>query len=156
METLQGEGGIYPMEESFLKGVKEICEEKDILLLLDEIQCGMGRTGSMFAWQQYGVMPDIMTCAKALGCGVPVGAFVLNEKTAKASLVPGDHGTTYGGNPFVCAAVSKVFDIFEKDQILSHVQGLTPYFEEKLDELVAKHDCAETRRGKGFMQGIVI
>ncbi len=100
METVQGEGGIYPMEESFLKGVKEICEEKDILLILDEIQCGMGRTGSMFAWQEYGVMPDVMTCAKALGCGVPVGAFVLNEKTAKASLVPGDHGTTYGGNPF--------------------------------------------------------
>ena len=96
------------------------------------------------------------TCAKALGCGVPVGAFVLNKKAAAASLKPGDHGTTYGGNPFVCAAVSKVFDIFEKDQILSHVQGLTPYFEEKLDELVAKHDCAETRRGKGFMQGIVI
>ncbi len=97
-----------------------------------------------------------MTCAKALGCGVPVGAFVLNKKAAAASLKPGDHGTTYGGNPFVCAAVSKVFDIFEKDKILSHVQGLTPYFEEKLDELVAKHDCAGTRRGKGFMQGIVI
>ena len=100
--------------------------------------------------------PDVMALAKALGCGVPVGAFVLNKKAAAASLKPGDHGTTYGGNPFVCAAVSKVFDIFEKDQILSHVQGLTPYFEEKLDELVAKHDCAETRRGKGFMQGIVI
>ena len=156
METLQGEGGIYPMEESFLKGVKEICEEKDILLILDEIQCGMGRTGHYFAWQAYGVQPDIMTCAKALGCGVPVGAFVLNKKAAAASLKPGDHGTTYGGNPFVCAAVSKVFDIFEKDQILSHVQGLTPYLEEKLDELVAKHECAEVRRGKGFMQGIVI
>ena len=126
------------------------------MLIFDEIQCGMGRTGHYFAWQAYGVQPDIMTCAKALGCGVPVGAFVLNKKAAAASLKPGDHGTTYGGNPFVCAAVSKVFDIFEKDQILSHVQGLTPYFEEKLDELVAKHDCAETRRGKGFMQGIVI
>ncbi len=156
LETVQGEGGIYPAEEGFLKGVKKLCEEKDILLILDEIQCGMGRTGSMFAWQAYGTEPDIMTCAKALGCGVPVGAFVLGEKAAEKSLEPGDHGTTYGGNPFVCAAVGKVFDIFEKDQILSHVQGLTPYFEEKLDELVAKHDCAETRRGKGFMQGIVI
>ena len=156
METVQGEGGIYPADPAFLKEVREICDARDILLILDEIQCGMGRTGHYFAWQAYGVQPDIMTCAKALGCGVPVGAFVLNKKAAAASLKPGDHGTTYGGNPFVCAAVSKVFDIFEKDQILSHVQGLTPYFEEKLDELVAKHDCAETRRGKGFMQGIVI
>ena len=156
METLQGEGGIYPMEESFLKGVKDICEEKDILLILDEIQCGMGRTGSMFAWQQYGVMPDIMTCAKALGCGVPVGAFVLNEKTAKASLVPGDHGTTYGGNPFACAAVSKVFDLFEEHDIVGHVRKTAPYLEKKLDELVEKHDCFTVRRGKGFMQGLVV
>lgn len=156
METLQGEGGIYPMEESFLKGVKEICEEKDILLILDEIQCGMGRTGNMFAWQQYGVMPDIMTCAKALGCGVPVGAFVLNEKTAKASLVPGDHGTTYGGNPFACAAVSKVFDLFEEHDIVGHVRKTAPYLEKKLDELVEKHDCFTARRGKGFMQGLVV
>ena len=136
--------------------MRKLCDEKDIILILDEIQCGMGRTGHYFAWQAYGVQPDIMTCAKALGCGVPVGAFVLNKKAAAASLKPGDHGTTYGGNPFVCAAVSKVFDIFEKDQILSHVQGLTPYLEEKLDGLVAKHECAEVRRGKGFMQGIVI
>ena len=101
-------------------------------------------------------VPDIMTCAKALGCGVPVGAFVLNKKVAQASLKPGDHGTTYGGNPFVCAAVSKVFDIFEKDMILTHVQELTPYLEKKLDELVEKHPCAAARRGMGFMQGIVI
>lgn len=155
-EVVQGEGGIYPAQKEFLEGLRALCDENDIILIFDEIQCGMGRTGHYFAWQAYGVQPDIMTCAKALGCGVPVGAFVLNKKAAAASLKPGDHGTTYGGNPFVCAAVSKVFDIFEKDQILSHVQGLTPYFEEKLDELVAKHDCAETRRGKGFMQGIVI
>ena len=155
-EVVQGEGGIYPAQKEFLEGLRALCDENDIILIFDEIQCGMGRTGYYFAWQSYGVKPDVMTCAKALGCGVPVGAFVLNKKAAAASLKPGDHGTTYGGNPFVCAAVSKVFDIFEKDQILSHVQGLTPYFEEKLDELVAKHDCAETRRGKGFMQGIVI
>ena len=156
METVQGEGGLRPANEEFLKQVRDLCDERDILLILDEIQCGMGRTGYWYAWQKYGVKPDIMTTAKALGCGVPVGAFVLNKKAAAASLKPGDHGTTYGGNPFVCAAVSKVFDIFEKDQILSHVQGLTPYLEEKLDELVAKHECAEVRRGKGFMQGIVI
>ena len=156
METVQGEGGIYPADPAFLKEVRQICDEKDILLILDEIQCGMGRTGSMFAWQQYGVAPDIMTTAKALGCGVPVGAFVLNEKTAKASLVPGDHGTTYGGNPFACAAVSKVFDLFESEKIIEHVNEIAPYFEEKLDELMQKYDCITARRGKGLMQGLVI
>jgi len=156
METVQGEGGIYPAEREFLEGVRTLCNEKDILLILDEIQCGMGRSGYYFAWQAYGVQPDIMTCAKALGCGVPVGAFVLSKKVAQASLKPGDHGTTYGGNPFVCAAVSKVFDIYEKDMILTHVQELTPYLEKKLDELVEKHECAAARRGMGFMQGIVI
>ena len=156
METVQGEGGIYPAEREFLEGVRALCDEKDILLILDEIQCGMGRSGYYFAWQAYGVQPDIVTCAKALGCGVPVGAFVLSKKVAQASLKPGDHGTTYGGNPFVCAAVSKVFDIYEKDMILTHVQELTPYLEKKLDELVEKHECAAARRGMGFMQGIVI
>lgn len=156
METVQGEGGIYPADREFLQGVKDICEEKDILLILDEIQCGMGRTGSMFAWQDYGVQPDIMTCAKALGCGVPVGAFVLNEKTAASSLVPGDHGTTYGGNPFACAAVSKVLDIFEQDKIVEHVREITPYLEERLDELAERKQCIAGRRGKGLMQGLVI
>lgn len=156
METVQGEGGIYPATEEFLQGVRKLCDEKDILLVLDEIQCGMGRTGSMFACQSYGVQPDVMTCAKALGCGVPVGAFVLNEKTANASLVPGDHGTTYGGNPLACAAVSKVFDIFEQEHILEHVQKITPYLEEKLDELVDKYEFITARRGKGLMQGLVL
>ena len=155
-EVVQGEGGIYPAKKEFLEGLRQICDEKDIMLIFDEIQCGMGRTGHYFAWQAYGVQPDIMTSAKALGCGVPVGAFVLNEKAAKASLEPGDHGTTYGGNPFVCAAVSKVFDIYENDKIIEHVQEMTPYLEQKLDEIVAKHECAATRRGMGFMQGIVI
>jgi len=156
METVQGEGGIYPAEEEFLRGVRALCDEKDILLILDEIQCGMGRTGSWFACQQYGVQPDIMTCAKALGCGVPVGAFLLNEKTAKASLVPGDHGTTYGGNPFACAAVSKVFDLFEELHVVEHVRELTPYLEQRLDALVEKYDFLTARRGKGFMQGLLV
>ena len=156
LETVQGEGGIYPADPAFLKAVGDLCAEKDILLILDEIQCGMGRTGAMFAWQDYGVKPDIMTCAKALGCGVPVGAFVLGEKAAASSLEPGDHGTTYGGNPFVCAAVSKVFDLFEEKKLVDHVKALTPYLEQKLDELVASHDCLATRRGKGFMQGLVV
>ena len=155
-EVVQGEGGIYPAKKEFLEGLRALCDEKDIILIFDEIQCGMGRTGCYFAWQSYGVKPDVMTCAKALGCGVPVGAFVLGEKAAVASLVPGDHGTTYGGNPFVCAAVSKVFDIYEKDDILAHVQELTPYLEEKLDKLVDKYLVVAARRGKGFMQGLVI
>ena len=155
-EVVQGEGGIYPVQKEFLEGLRTLCDEKDIILIFDEIQCGMGRTGYYFAWQSYGVQPDVMTCAKALGCGVPVGAFVLGEKAAAASLVPGDHGTTYGGNPFVCAAVSKVFDIFEQDNILAHVQELTPYLEEKLDALVDKYPIVTARRGKGFMQGLVI
>ena len=155
-EVVQGEGGIYPAQKEFLEGLRALCDEKDIILIFDEIQCGMGRTGYYFAWQSYGVKPDVMTCAKALGCGVPVGAFVLGEKAAASSLVPGDHGTTYGGNPFVCAAVSKVFDVYEKDDILAHVQELTPYLEEQLDKLVDKYPVVAARRGKGFMQGLVI
>ena len=154
METVQGEGGIYPADAAFLQGVRRLCDDKDILLILDEIQCGMGRTGKMFAWQDYGVKPDIMTSAKALGCGVPVGAFMMTQKVADKSLAPGDHGTTYGGNPFVGAAVSAVFEQFEKLNILDHVNELTPYLEAELDKLVEKYDCLTARRGKGFMQGV--
>ena len=156
LETVQGEGGIYPATEEFLKGVKALCEEKDLILILDEIQCGMGRTGYMFAWQEYGVEPDVMTCAKALGCGVPVGAFVLGKKVADASLAPGDHGTTYGGNPFVCAAVSKVFDLYEKEQIVDHVKKVGGYLEKKLNALVEKYDFLKDRRGKGLIQGLEV
>ena len=154
METVQGEGGIYPAEKEFLAGVKKICEENDILLILDEIQCGMGRTGAMFAWQNYGIKPDIMTCAKALGCGVPVGAFVMTQKVADGSLKPGDHGTTYGGNPFVGAAVSKVFDIFEEKNLVEHVKEISVYLEEQLDKLVEEYSFVTARRGMGLMQGL--
>lgn len=156
LETVQGEGGIYPAERGFLEGIRELCDKRDILLILDEIQCGMGRTGSYFAYQQYGVWPDIMTCAKALGCGIPVGAFVLNEKVAKSSLVPGDHGTTYGGNPLACAAVSKVFDLYEELGLLNHVQQMASYLEQKLDLLAEKYDFLSERRGMGLMQGLVV
>lgn len=156
METVQGEGGIYPAEKEFLEGVRALCDEHDILLILDEIQCGMGRTGSMFAWQDYDVRPDVMTCAKALGCGLPVGAFVLNQKTAEHSLVPGDHGTTYGGNPLACRGVGTVLDLFESEHIVEHVQKTSTYLEQKLDEIVEEFDCVEGRRGKGFMQGLII
>ncbi len=154
-ETVQGEGGIYPATQEFIEGVRALCDEHDILLILDEIQCGMGRTGEMFAWQNYGVKPDIMTSAKALGCGVPVGAFLMTERVAEKSLAPGDHGTTYGGNPFVGAAVDKVLEMMERDAITDHVKEIAPYLEQKLDELVAKYDFLTARRGMGLMQGVV-
>ena len=154
METVQGEGGIHPADEAFLRELRKICDEKDILLILDEIQCGMGRTGYMFAWQKYGVKPDIMTTAKALGCGVPVGAFLLNEKVGAHSLAAGDHGTTYGGNPLVCAAVNKVLDLFETNHIIENVREVAPYLEKRLDELQEKYDFIIDRRGAGLMQGL--
>ena len=153
IEPVQGEGGIYPATHEFLHGVKALCEENDILLIFDEIQCGMGRTGSLFAFHQYGVTPDIMTAAKALGCGLPVGAFLANEK-ASSAMVPGDHGTTYGGNPLVCCAVSKVLDLFESSKIINHVNEIVPYFENELDKLVDEYDFIVERRGMGLMQGI--
>ena len=156
METVQGEGGIYPATPEFLQSVKALCEEKDILLILDEIQSGMGRTGEMFAFQGYDVKPDIMTSAKALGCGVPVGAFLMTERVAEKSLEPGDHGTTYGGNPLVGAAVSTVFDIYEEKDILTHVKEVSAYLEEKLEKLVETYDFITARRGKGLIQGLVV
>ncbi|GFI24525.1 acetylornithine aminotransferase [Lachnospiraceae bacterium] len=153
-ETVQGEGGIYPATEAFIKQVRALCDERDILLILDEIQCGMGRTGTMFAWQQYGVKPDIMTSAKAIGCGVPVGAFLMTEKVAQQSLTSGDHGTTYGGNPLACTAISKVIDLFEEQRILENVKETGAYLYKKLDELAVKYDCIKAHRGVGLMQGL--
>ncbi len=155
LETVQGEGGIFPAQESFLKNIKALCEEKDILLILDEIQCGMGRTGEMFAWQRYGVKPDIMTTAKALGCGVPVGAFLMTEKAGTASLTSGDHGTTYGGNPLAAAAINIVLDLVEENHIIDNVKETGAYLAMRLDELAARYDCISERRGLGLMQGLV-
>jgi acetylornithine/N-succinyldiaminopimelate aminotransferase len=153
METVQGEGGIYPATEEFLKGVRELCDEHDMLLILDEIQCGMGRTGVMFAWQKYGVKPDVMTTAKALGNGVPIGAFLASGKAATA-MVPGDHGTTYGGNPFVTAAAAKVLELFEARNITKHVKEVGDYLWEKVEELASKYPVIIEHRGVGLIQGI--
>ena len=155
LETVQGEGGLVPATEDFLKEIRAICDERDILLILDEIQCGMGRTGYMYAWQKYGVKPDIMTTAKALGCGVPVGAFLMTEKVGQNSLAAGDHGTTYGGNPLACAAVEKVLDLFEQNHIIENVREVAPYLEKRLEELKGKYSCITERRGTGLMQGLV-
>lgn len=154
LETLQGEGGIYPATDEFIHGLRKFCDENDILLIFDEIQCGMGRTGKMFTYQHYGVKPDIMTSAKALGCGVPVGAFAAVKEVADA-MCPGDHGTTYGGNPLATAAVCKVFEIFEKDGILNHVNEIAPYLKDKLNSLKDKFpDKIKDVRGKGLMMGM--
>ncbi len=155
-ETVQGEGGIYPASQEFMEGVAELCREHDILLILDEIQCGMGRCGEMFAWQSYGVKPDIMTSAKALGSGVPVGAFLMTERVAEKSLAPGDHGTTYGGNPFVGAAVCKVLEIMERDKMTKHVQMVSEHLWNRLEELRVKHACVIDHRGIGLLQGLQI
>ena len=152
-ETVQGEGGVYPAKKEFIEGVRNLCDEKGILLILDEIQCGMGRTGSMFAYQQYGVKPDIVTVAKALGCGVPVGAFAAKDEVAKA-LVPGDHGTTYGGNPLACAAAVKVFELFDSLKVLDNVKEVGAYLASELDKIVAEYDIATERRGMGLIQGL--
>ncbi len=154
LETIQGEGGIYPAQTDFLEGIAEICKENDILLILDEIQCGMGRSGKMFAWQNYSVQPDIMTAAKALGCGVPVGAFFMTERVAEKSLVPGDHGTTYGGNPFAAAAVLKTLEIMEHNHITEHVKKVSDYLWERLEKLKEKHTSILDHRGIGLMQGL--
>ncbi|MBO5617263.1 MAG: aspartate aminotransferase family protein [Pseudobutyrivibrio sp.] len=156
METVQGEGGLYPADKEFITKVRNLCDEEEILLILDEVQCGMGRTGSMYAYQQYGIKPDILTTAKALGNGVPVGAFAVTKDVAENSLVPGDHGTTYGGNPLCTAAVSQVFDMFEDYKLIDHVNKVAAYFEQVLDAIVAKYDFVTGRRGLGLMQGLVL
>lgn len=152
-ETVQGEGGVYPADKEFIQGIRKLCDERGVLLILDEIQCGMGRTGSMFAYQQYQVQPDVVTVAKALGCGVPIGAFLASEEVAKA-LVPGDHGTTYGGNPLACAAAVRVFELFEKQHILENVREAGGYLSEQLELLVQDYDVAKAHRGMGLMQGL--
>ena len=156
LEPLQGEGGINLATQEFMEGIRQICDENDILMICDEVQCGMGRTGSMFAWQVFGVKPDILTMAKAIGNGIPVGAFAMTEEVAKYSLKPGDHGATYGGNPLACTAVKTVIEIFEREDIVGHVNKVAPYLTKRLDELVKEVDCVTERKGKGLMQGIAL
>ena len=156
LEPLQGEGGINLATEEFMKGIRKLCDEEGILMICDEVQCGMGRTGSMFTWQSYGIRPDIMSMAKAIGSGIPVGAFAMTEEIARYSLEPGDHGTTYGGNPLACTAVSKTIEIFEKKNLVAHVQELGAYLTEKLEELKSECDCVKAVKGKGLMQGIQV
>ena len=153
VEPIQGEGGVNPCTKEFLQGLRQICDDNDICLILDEVQCGMGRTGTIMTYFQYDIMPDIVCLAKGLGAGVPVGAFVANEKVG-AAMEPGDHGSTYGGNPFVSQAVSTVFDIINEENMMDHVQSVSKYLIARLDELVEKYDVVKERRGLGLMQGL--
>lgn len=156
LEPLQGEGGINLATEEFMKGIRKLCDDEGILMICDEVQCGMGRTGSMFAWQAYGIKPDLMSMAKAIGSGIPVGAFAMTDQVAESSLEPGDHGTTYGGNPLACMAVSKTIEIFEREKLAEHAKEVGTYLAEKLDALVDEYDCVTARKGTGLMQGIQI
>ncbi|ELR6549271.1 aspartate aminotransferase family protein [Campylobacter coli] len=154
LESVQGEGGVNPAQKDFYKALRKLCDEKNILLIADEIQCGMGRSGKFFAYEHSGILPDVMTSAKALGCGLSVGAFVVSEKVAQKSLEAGDHGSTYGGNPLVCAGVNAVFEIFKKEKILENVSKLTPYLEQSLENLIKEFRFCKKRKGLGFMQGL--
>lgn len=153
LETIQGEGGIHPASKEFLEGVRKLADEKDLILIFDEIQCGMGRSGYYFAWQETGIRPDVMTVAKALGNGVPIGAFLACGKASDV-LEPGDHGSTYGGNPLVCAVAGKVLDIFEEDEIISHVKEVGEYLWERLADLSKKYSFIKEVRGRGLMLGV--
>lgn len=154
VEPVQGEGGINTATKEFMTGIRKLCDEEGILMICDEIQCGMARTGEMFAWRLYGTKPDIMTMAKAIGSGVPVGAFAMTKAVAEASLKPGDHGTTYGGNPLACAAVAKTLEIYEKQKLAAHVKEVGDYLEEQLKKLVEDYDCVVEQRGLGLIRGI--
>ena len=155
VEPVQGEGGVYPCDQAFMKALRALCDEHDICLILDEVQCGMGRTGTIMTYFQYDIMPDIVCLAKGIGCGIPVGAFVANQKWAQA-MQPGDHGSTYGGNPLACMAVKTVFEILKKEHLLDHVQEISQYLIQRLDEVVNEFDCVVERRGLGLMQGLVL
>lgn len=155
VEPVQGEGGVYPCDQAFMKALRALCDEHDICLILDEVQSGMGRTGTIMTYFQYDIMPDIVCLAKGIGCGIPVGAFVANQKWAQA-MQPGDHGSTYGGNPLACMAVKTVFEILEKEHLLDHVQEISQYLIQRLDEVANEFDCVVERRGLGLMQGLVL
>jgi len=153
VEPIQGESGVYPASLEYLQGLRKLCDEKGILLILDEVQTGIGRTGKMFAHQHYGILPDVMTLAKGLGAGVPIGAMVIKEELSGV-LVPGDHGTTFGGNPLACMAALTTLKVILEDQLLEKVEEIGGYLWSKLEELQKSSGQIELIRGKGLMLGI--
>jgi len=155
LEPIQGEGGVIVPPEGYLQNVQKICKNTDILLIMDEIQTGFGRTGEMFASTLFGVEPDITTIAKAMGGGYPIGAILANERVASA-FEPGDHGSTFGGNPLGCAAAKASIEVMLDENLVHRSQELGAYFKAKLEQMTSKYDIVKEVRGKGLMIGIEI
>lgn len=155
LEAVQGEGGVTPATDEFMKGVRALCDEKNLLMIVDEVQTGMGRTGTWFAWQGYGVQPDLFTCAKALGGGLPMGALVSNAKLADV-FTPSSHASTFGGNPVAAAAANAVIAVIEKEGLLANATKVGALLKEALQSFVDKYDKVLEVRGKGLMLGLVI
>ncbi|MDI3534883.1 MAG: acetylornithine/N-succinyldiaminopimelate aminotransferase [Thermosediminibacterales bacterium] len=153
VEPIQGEGGINIADPEYLQGLRNLCDKHDLLLIFDEIQCGLGRTGKMFAYEHSGVEPDIITLAKSLGGGVPIGA-VLTKGSASNVFQPGDHGTTFGGNPLACSAANAVLDTLESEELIKNASVVGEYFLDKLNEVKEKYPVIKDVRGKGLMIGV--
>ena len=153
LELIQGESGVHPADLEYIQDVKKLCVEKGILLIIDEVQTGVGRTGKMFCYQNYGITPDIMTLAKGLGGGVPIGAMLTTNEVA-TGMKPGDHGSTFGGNPLACAAGNAVLEAFDSEGIIDNVKEVSEELFEKLNKLRAKYNCIRSVRGKGLLIGI--
>ena len=154
VEPIQGEGGIRPASDAFMKGLRRLADENDLMLVLDEVQCGFARTGKLFAHEHYGITPDIMAAAKGIGGGFPMGACLATEKAA-AGMVIGTHGSTYGGNPLACAAGQAVLDVVAKDAFLDHVARIGERLRGALEQLIPNHDhLFESVRGKGLLLGV--
>jgi acetylornithine aminotransferase/acetylornithine/N-succinyldiaminopimelate aminotransferase len=155
IEPIQGEGGIHPISQEFFAAARELCDSTGALLIADEIQSGMGRTGKWFAYQHYGILPDITTIAKPIANGIPMGAMLCTNAAAEA-ITPGMHGTTFGGNPLACAVAIAVIDTIKRDNLLAHINEVGAYFHDQLTQLAQRHDCITEVRGKGLMLGLEI
>jgi acetylornithine/N-succinyldiaminopimelate aminotransferase len=153
IEPIQGEGGIHPVSQEFFEAARALCDSTGALLLADEIQCGMGRTGKWFVYQHYGILPDVVTLAKPIANGIPMGAMLCKESVA-AAISPGMHGTTFGGGPLACAVATTVIDTIESDHILDHVNEVGDYFRDQLQQLATRHTAIIDVRGVGLMLGI--
>ncbi len=154
LEPIQGEGGIRPASDEFIKGLRAVCDEKDLMLVFDEVQCGVARTGTLYAYEQYGIEPDIMASAKGIAGGFPLGACLATEKAA-SGMVVGTHGSTYGGNPLAMAAGQAVFDVVANDEFLAHVRQMGERLRSALEQMIPNHDhIFDSVRGKGLMLGI--
>jgi acetylornithine/N-succinyldiaminopimelate aminotransferase len=153
LEPIQGESGINPADEKFMKGIRLLCDENDILLIVDEVQCGMGRTGKLFAYEHYGITPDIVTLAKSLGGGIPIGAVIVKEKIASC-IKPGDHAATFGGNPLATKAASTTLKIILRDNLIQNAEEMGNYFKAKLEDLKNTYPFIKEVRGKGLMLGV--